>query len=151
MVHFISQLYTDNCNLGHIFLHHALQLSRAELVRAGRSFSSGGQTGNTSFSTLNESETAAVFLPPSLFQSIDTSVGIVFAVYNTGALFPITNATQQDQGKNASITTVVGSPVLAVTIGSGLNFNNLTEPVRILLRLNELEVGDQDVCVSFFS
>ena len=42
--------------------------------------------------------------------------------------------------------TVVGSPVLAATVGSGLNFNNLTVPVRILLRLNELEVNDQDVC-----
>ena len=40
----------------------------------------------------------------------------------------------------------MGSPVLAATVGSGLNFSNLTEPVRILLRLNELEVGDQDVC-----
>ena len=128
-----------------------LQLPRAELVRAGRSFSSGGQTGNTSISTLNEDANAAVFLPPSLFQSIDTSVGMVFAVYNTGALFPITNATQQVQGRNASITTVVGSPVLAVTVGSGLNFTNLAEPVRILLRLIEMEVRDRDACVFNFS
>ena len=78
---------------------------------------------------------AAAFLPASLFQSITnrTSVGMVFAVYNTGVLFPITNA---------STTTVVGSPVLGVTVGPGLNFSNLTEPVRILLRLNELEVSD---------
>ena len=128
-----------------------LQLPRAELVGAGRSFSSGGQTGSTSISTLNEDETAAVFLPPSLFQSIGTSVGIFFAVYNTGALFPITNATRQVQGKNASITTVVGSPVLAVTVGSGLNFSNLPEPVRILLRLIEMEVRDRDACVFNFS
>ena len=87
---------------------------------------------------------AAAFLPASLFQSITnrTSVGIVFVVYDTGALFPITNATEQVQGTNASITTVVGSPVLGVTVGPGLNFSNLTEPVRILLRLNELEVSD---------
>ena len=128
-----------------------LQLPRAELVGAGRSFSSSGQTGNTSISTLNEDANAAVFLPPSLFQSIDTSVGMVFAVYNTGALFPITNATEQVQGRNASITTVVGSPVLAVTVGSGLNFTNLAEPVRILLRLIEMEVRDRDACVFNFS
>ena len=68
-----------------------------------------------------------------------------FVVYNTGALFPITNATEQVQGTNASITTVVGSPVLSATVGSGQNFSNLTEPVRVLLRLHELEVGNQDV------
>ena len=90
-------------------------------------------------------ETAAAYLPASLFQSITnrTSVGIVFALYDTGALFPITNATQQYQETDASTTTVVGSPVLGVTVGPGLNFSNLTESVRILLRLNEeLEVGD---------
>ena len=69
-----------------------------------------------------------------------------FVVYDTGALFPITNATEQVQGTNASITTVVGSPVLSATVGSGQNFSNLTEPVRVLLRLHELEVGNQDVC-----
>ena len=69
-----------------------------------------------------------------------------FVVYDTGALFPITNATEQVQGTNASITTVVGSPVLSATVGSGQNLSNLTEPVRVLLRLHELEVGNQDVC-----
>ena len=68
---------------------------------------------------------------------------MVFAVYDTGALFPITNATEQVQETNATITTVVGSPVLSATVGPGLNFSNLTEPVRILLRLNELEVSDK--------
>ena len=91
---------------------------------------------------------AAAFLPASLFQSITnrTSVGIVFVVYDTGALFPITNATEQVQGTNASITTVVGSPVLSATVWSEQNFSNLTEPVRVLLRLYELKVGNQDVC-----
>ena len=109
----------------------------AELNETGRSFSSGGQTRSTNISTLSENETAAVFLPASLFQSITdrNSIGSFFAVYNSGALFPTTNA-----------TAVVGSPVLAATVGSGLNFSNLTEPVSILLRLNELEVGDWNVC-----
>ena len=69
-----------------------------------------------------------------------------FVVYNTGALFPITNATEQVQETNATITTVVGSPVLSATVGSEQNFSNLTEPVRVLLRLHELEVGNQDLC-----
>ena len=82
-------------------------------------------------------ETAAVFLPAHLFQSITnrTNVGIFFNVYGTGVLFPITKET------NASTTTVVGSPVLAATVGSGLNFKNLAEPVTIMLRLNQLGVS----------
>ena len=67
---------------------------------------------------------------------------MVFTVYNSGVLFPAINATEQVQGTNASITTVVGSPILGTIVGVEQNFRNLTEPVTILLRLNELEVGD---------
>ena len=56
-----------------------------------------------------------------------------------GTLFPITDTAQ------GSAATVVGSPVLAATIGSGLNFSGLVDPVRILLRLNEMEVSDKNV------
>jgi len=69
---------------------------------------------------------------------------IFFALYDTGVLFPITNNTQPIPETNSSITTVVGSPVFAATVGPGLNFVELSEPVRVLLQLNEqvdLEVG----------
>ena len=47
---------------------------------------------------------------------------------------------------NSSITIVVGSPVLAATVGSELSSIEMAEPVRILLQLNEeLEVRDQKV------
>jgi len=62
--------------------------------------------------------------------------------------FPITNDTQRDQETNSSITTVVGSPVLAATctVGSELSSIGMAEPVRILLQLNEeLEVRGQKV------
>ena len=86
-------------------------------------------------------ETAAAFLPASLFQLITrNNVGIFYAVYDTGALFPIKNATEILQETNASVTTVVGSQVLAVAVGPGLNFNGLVDPVRILLQLKDLEV-----------
>ena len=86
-------------------------------------------------------ETAAVFLPAPLFQSITnrTNIGIFFNVYDTGVLFPITKE------MNASIKTVIGSPVLAATVGSGLDFNGLAEPVTIMLRLNQLGVSDKNV------
>ena len=50
-------------------------------------------------------------------------------------LFPIANDT------DASVTTVMASPVLAATVGPGLSFSGLEEPVRIMLRRNELEVS----------
>ena len=52
-------------------------------------------------------------------------------------LFPITNTT------DASVITVVGSPVLGVTVGFGLSFRDLEDPVTIMLRLTEMEVGDK--------
>ena len=60
-----------------------------------------------------------------------------FAVYETGVFFPITNATELIERTNTTVTTVVGSPVLAATVGPGLNFSELEESVRILLWLNE--------------
>ena len=72
-----------------------------------------------------------------------------FAVYDAGVLFPIINDAEINQETNSPITTVVGSPVLAATVGpaGGLVFGGLVEPVRILLRMNEeLEVGGEKVC-----
>ena len=71
---------------------------------------------------------------------------MVFTVYNSRVLFPAINATEQVQGTNASITTVVGSPILGTIVGAEQNFRNLTEPVTILLQFNELEVGDWNMC-----
>ena len=131
----------------------SFQVPQTELAESGRSFSSTDLTGSTNINTLNEDETAAAFLPASLFQSLTDldNVGSFYIVYQTGALFPITNATEIDQETNASVTTVVASPVLAATVGLQLSFSELEEPVRILLRLNELGVSDRNVvvCVSF--
>ena len=57
----------------------------------------------------------------------------------------VTNATVVRQETNATVTTVVGSPVLAATVGLQLNFSKLEEPVSIFLRLNELGVSDRNV------
>ena len=108
-------------------------------------------TGNTNINTLNENETAAAFLSASLFQSLTDfdNIGSFYIVYDTGVLFPVTNATEIDQETNASVTTAVASPVLAATVGLQLSFSELEEPVRILLRLNELGVSDWNVVVCF--
>ena len=119
------------------------QVPQTELTANGRSFSSSGQTGNTNTNALSEDETAAAFLPGSLFGSVTgrEDLGIFFAVYDIGVLFPIANDTQMYQDTDASVRTVVGSPVLAATVGPGLNFTGLEEPVRILLRTNEVSAG----------
>ena len=84
---------------------------------------------------LNQQEVAAIRLPASLFQDITdnrTNVGVFFAVYSVSYLFPV----QQDPAnENITKRTVVGSRILASTVGPGLDFSNLTEPVSIVLRL----------------
>ena len=78
---------------------------------------------------------AAVSLPATLFDQIDDrdNIGIFFALHEVSTLFPI--------GGNPSSTFLsprkasVGSHILAATVGPGINFQNLDEPVTILLRL----------------
>ena len=75
---------------------------------------------------------AAVSLPATLFEQIDDrdNIGIFFAWHEVSTLFPI--------GGNPSSTprkASVGSHILAATVGPGINFQNLDEPVTILLRL----------------
>ena len=81
---------------------------------------------------------AAISLPASLFGRINDrlDVGIFFAFYETPILFPVAR-----QGGESSLPrqTVVGSNIVAATVGPGLNFQNLDEPVTILLRLQIVE------------
>ena len=75
---------------------------------------------------------AAVSLPATLFEQIDDrdNIGIFFALHEASTLFPI--------GRNPSSTpreASVGSYILATTVGPGINFQNLDEPVTILLQL----------------
>ena len=76
---------------------------------------------------------AAVSLPATLFEQIDdndSNIGIFFALHEASTLFPI--------GGNPSSTprrASVGSYILAATVGSDINFQNLDEPITVLLRL----------------
>ena len=141
LIYYISvQIYT----VCYIYL---LQQLHTELATNGKSIHSSDQTGSI-ISTLSANETAAAFLPASLFNLTQngSKLGIYFNVYNSGVLFPVKNQTQS-LGSNSSVTTVIGSPVLAATVGPMLNFSGLAEPVRILLRLNEeLEVSSRNGC-----
>lgn len=77
---------------------------------------------------------AAISLPPSFFERINDrlNVGIFFAYYETPILFPVVG---DSGGSSLSRQTVVGSDIIAATVGPGINFQNLDEPVTVLLRL----------------
>ncbi len=62
-----------------------------------------------------------------------TQVGIFFALYNENTLFPVREEVNVAGGPRG--TTVVGSPVVAATVGPRLSFNGLQNPVQINLRL----------------
>ena len=79
-------------------------------------------------------QNAAISLPASLFERIDDrlNVGVFFAFYETSTLFSVDRPTLPRQ-------TVVGSRVLAATVGPSINFQDLDEPVTIVLRLQDTE------------
>ena len=83
----------------------------------------------------------AVGLPASLFQQIDNrpNIGIFFAYYESSSLFPVGGGVNIS---DSPLRNVVGSQVLAVTVGSGINFQNLSEAVTIVFRL---QVPDDSV------
>ena len=78
---------------------------------------------------------AAINLPGTLFGMIGdrTNVGVFFALYNSSVLFPVNGG--RDFNSNNPVRTEVGSRVLAATVGPGINFQNLQDPVIIVLRV----------------
>ena len=81
---------------------------------------------------LHPTQDAAVNLPASLFQQIDnrTTIGIFFALYDTPILFPVNG-----EKSVHSDETDVGSPILSITVGPGLDFQKLEHNITIVLRL----------------
>ena len=79
---------------------------------------------------------AAISLNASLFELVDErdDVGIFFALYDTPILFAVDGGTG-NINTDGSIQTKVGSRVLAATVGPGLNFRSLDDPVIVVLRL----------------
>ena len=82
-----------------------------------------------------------VFLLHALFKRIDdrTNVGAFFVFYETPILFPVGG--ELTDRSSLSRKNVVGSHVLAATVGPGINFLNLDEPITIVLRLQVTESG----------
>ena len=82
---------------------------------------------------------AAISLPASLFERIDDrdNVGVFFALYETVTLFPVGG--ELIDRTSLPRYNAVGSDILAATVGPGINFQNLDDPVAIVLRLQVAE------------
>ena len=81
-------------------------------------------------------QNAAISLPASLFGMISDdrdNVSLFFALYDTPILFPVNGG--NSRSSDGSVQTEVGSSVLAATVGPDINFQNLTDPIIIVLRL----------------
>ena len=77
---------------------------------------------------------AAFFLPQEILIHIpqDRNVSIALVVYNSPALFPVRNTSQN----MATVSnTVVGSQVVSVQVGGIDDGTRLTKPIAFLLRL----------------
>ena len=70
---------------------------------------------------------AVIGLPATLFEQIDDRA---LQLHEASTLFPISGNLSSTPRKAS-----VGSHILAATVGPGINFQNLDEPVTILLRL----------------
>ena len=92
---------------------------------------------------LSSHQAAAVILPASLFKQINnhTNVGIFFMLYETAVLFPIDG--ENDDNSNE---TEVGSHILSITVGPGLNFQDLTHNITIVFRLISEKFNVSEKC-----
>ena len=84
---------------------------------------------------LDEDEIATAYLPSSLFDLIlgmnsNKETSVIFAIYEQSFLLPV-----MQQPAEEDMLTVVGTPVLAASV-TNQTFDNLSEPVILLLRLN---------------
>ena len=78
---------------------------------------------------------AAIRLPASLFGLIGDrdNVSVFFALYDTPILFPVNGG--DSISSDGSVQTEVGTSVLAATVGPDINFQNLADPIIIVLRI----------------
>ena len=100
---------------------------------------------NSTITTLPQDQDAAISLPPSLFDLVNTTeVGIGFTFYETAALFPL------PEGSPSNLT--VGSSVVGALV-AGQSFSDLQDPVTIFLHLTRqvCSYADCDICCHLFN
>ena len=75
---------------------------------------------------------STITLPPSLFNNIPADrpvTSVFFTLYENSALLPAT------MNNDIFTSTEVGSPIVAATVGTDINFVDLDPPVTITLSL----------------
>ncbi len=80
---------------------------------------------------------ASILLPAELFAQIpdkEVSTGIFYALFDNPSLFPTSNS---KHGEGSTKQTIVATPVIAVTVGSGMDFVDINPPVEIMLEMKE--------------
>ena len=83
---------------------------------------------------LSQNLNSTFYLPQDILSIVpqDCNVSVAFTVYNSPALFPVRNTSQN----MATVSnTVVGSQVVSVQVGGINDGTRLTKPVPFLLRL----------------
>lgn len=84
---------------------------------------------------------AAIDLPPSLFEKLtnQSNTSLFFVHYKESTLFPVN---QGNNLSNSSNETIVGSNVLAATVGLGNDFQELDRDSSItaVFRIHKVEV-----------
>ena len=92
---------------------------------------------------LAEEQTVELTLPVTILQDIPEGepVSVAVAVFDETTLFPVreqpTNQVPEDTG--VLITTVVGSPVVSIQLAGVPDGTDLTMPIRLVLRINQVE------------
>ena len=84
---------------------------------------------------LSSSLTATLSLPQDIISSIQdesSALSIAFTVYNSPALFPVRNTSQD----TTVVSTVVGSQVVSVQVSGIADGTRLASPVTFQLRLS---------------
>ena len=80
---------------------------------------------------------ASIILPSSLFDQVPGErqfIGVYFALYGEPALLPVTSSPMMRENVSRS----VGTPIVAATVGPGIDFSGLDPPVVITLGLLSL-------------
>lgn len=91
---------------------------------------------------LSPSETSlgnSISLPSSLFQRVKSntnSIGIVFTLYEAATLFPVG---ESSRSSNNQTMTQVGSQIIAASVGENIEFEDLEDPVTVVLQLENQE------------
>ena len=84
---------------------------------------------------------ASISLPPELFNEVPTNrprIGVYFALYENPVLLPVNESRAMPR---ENVITAVGTPIVAATVGPGINFGEtvpLDPPVTITLGLLDL-------------